>query len=179
MKWRCSILVWLTAIGALALAACGGGLADRVTTGSGQVITEQRDFADFTAVDVRNVFEAEIVQSDSFNFSITADDNVLAHVIVSRDEATLRIRLEPRLYRHITMKIKIAMPDLRELDLRGASRVTVKGFESSRDLDIDISGASSLTGDIKAGGVTIEALGASRVTLAGSASTLTDSAWST
>ncbi len=122
---------------------------------------------------LRNVFEAEIVKSDSFNITITADDNILERIKISQDEATLIMRLESRLYRHITMKIEIAMPNLRGLDLDGSSRVTVKGFESSDDFHIDISGASSLNGDIKAGDVIIETSGASAVTLEGSARTLT------
>ena len=172
MKWGFTVLVWLTVMGALILAACDGGHGHRRTTGSGHVVTEEKNFAGFTTVDLRNVFEAEIAQSDSFIITITADDNILEHIKVSQDEATLKIRLEPRLYRHITMKIEISMPDLQGLDLGGLSRVTVKGFESSRDFHIDISGASSLNGDIKAGGVIIEASGASTVTLEGSASTL-------
>ncbi len=173
MKWGFILLVWLTVIGTLALAACDRGNEIRRTIGSGHVVTEEKNFTNFTTVDVRNVFQVEIVQSDSFNITITADDNILEHINFSQDEATLKIRLASRLYTHITMKIEIAMPDLRGLDLGELSRVTVKGFESSPDLHIDISGASSLTGDIKAGNVIIEASGASTVTLEGSASTLT------
>ncbi len=173
MKRGFIVLVWLTVISALVLAACGDGHGHRRITGSGHVVTEEKNFADFTTVDVRNVFQVEIVQSDSFNITITADDNLLEHTKVSQDEATLKIRFESRLYRHITMRVEIAMPDLRGLDLNGLSRVTVKGFESSNDFRIDISGASSLNGDITAGDVIIETSGASTVTLEGSASALT------
>ena len=173
MKSRFVVLVGLIVIGALAVAACGGGHGHRRVTGSGHVVTEEKNFANFTAVDLRNVFEAEIVKSDSFNITVTADDNILERIKVSQDEATLEIRLEPRLYRHITMKVEIGMPDLRGLDLNGLSLVTVKGFESSDDFHIELSGVSSLNGDIKAGDVIIVASGASTVKLEGSASTLT------
>ena len=177
MKRGFIVLVWLTVIGALVLAACDGGHGGSFVIGSGHVVTEEEDFANFTAVDIRNVFEAEIVQSDSFNITVTADDNILDRIDVSQNEAALTIHVEPRLYRHITMKIEIAMPDLRGLDLRGSSLVTVKGFESAHaspsDLTIDLTDRSSLNGDIKAGDVIIEASGASTVKLEGSASTLT------
>ena len=173
MKRRLLVLILVAVVGALLAAACGGGNGHRNITGSGHVVIEEKNFADFTTVDVRNVFEAEIVQADSFNITITADDNIIERIEVSQDEATLKIRFPSHIYRHVTMKVEIAMPDLRGLELDGLSRVIVKGFETSDDFHIDLSGASSLNGDIKAGGVVLEASGASTVTLEGSASTLT------
>ncbi len=65
------------------------------------------------------------------------------------------------------------MPDLSGLNVDGLSNVTVTGFKSSQDFKLDISGASTLNGDLEAGDVVIKARGASRVTLEGSANTLT------
>jgi len=80
MKRGFIVLVWLTVIGTLVLAACGDGHGHRRITGSGHVVTEEKNFADFTTVILRNVFEAEIVKSDSFNITITADDNILERI---------------------------------------------------------------------------------------------------
>ncbi len=171
MKMRLFVLVLLAVVGALLAAACGYGHGS--TSGSGHIVTEQRDFTDFTALDVGNIFDTEVVQSDSFSITITADDNVLERVKVSKDGEELKLRLERRRYHHITLTAKIAMPVLSGLELDGLSRVTVTGFKSSQDLHLDLSEASSLTGDMEAGDVVIEASDASAVTLAGSASTLT------
>ena len=80
MKRGFIILVWLTVLGALAVTACDGGHGHRRITGSGHVVTEERNFANFATVVLRNVFEAEIVKSDSFNITITADDNILERI---------------------------------------------------------------------------------------------------
>ncbi len=171
-RMRLFVFLSLAVVGALLAAACGDVGHGR-TAGSGHIVTEQRDFAEFTALDVKNIFDIEIVQSDSFSVTITADDNVQERVEVSQDGEELKIRLERRRYHYITLKVKIAMPVLTGLNLDGLSRVTVTGFKSSQDFHLDLSEASSLSGSMEAGDVVIEASDASAVTLAGSASTLT------
>ncbi len=170
MKRRLFVLILLAVVGALLAAACYG---HRGITGSGHIITEEKDFSDFSVVDVENIFKIEIVQSDSFSIAITGDDNILDRIKVSKDEETLKIRLKPRRFHHVSLKAVIAMPDLSGLNLVGLSDVTVTGFKSSRDFQLDLSGASSLDGDLEAGDVVIKASRSSRVTLEGSASTLT------
>ena len=172
MKRRLSVLILAAVVGALLAAACTGH-GHRGITGSGHIITEQKDFSGFTVVDAENIFNTEIIQSDSFGIAITGDDNILDRVKVSEEEGTLKLRLERRRFHHINLKAVIAMPNLSGLNLDGISNVTVTGFKSSQDLNLDLSGASSLSGDLEAGNVVIEASGASRVILQGSASTLT------
>jgi hypothetical protein len=59
------------------------------------------------------------------------------------------------------------MPELTGLDLSGASWVDITGFASSNDLDIELSGASNLQGDIEAGNIRFNLSGASRINLTG------------
>jgi hypothetical protein len=51
--------------------------------GSGELVTEEKDFTDFTIVEVGWSFEVEISQSDSYSINITADDNMLDYIEVS------------------------------------------------------------------------------------------------
>jgi len=53
--------------------------------------------------------------------------------------------------------------------LSGISYGTVTGFRSSQALDVDLSGSSSLNGDIEAGDARFNVSGSSQVTLTGSA----------
>ena len=169
------------------LAGCVGG----VVTGSGNLVTEEMDFSGFTRVEAGYAFEVEITQSDSYSFSITADDNLFEYIQVSKEGETLKIGRKPALsYISTTLRAKITMPDLYELSLSGATRGTVQGFSSSHDFILDLSGASSLdmvemsagdvefdisgasrvTGDITAGDAEFDVSGASTVQLEGSAS---------
>ncbi len=139
-------------------------------TGTGDVITEEKDFADFTHVDVGSAFEVEITRSDSFSVIISADESLFDLVEVSRVGETLKIYLKPR---HFftdftlgtkTLKAEITMPALYGLQLSGASKGAITGFKSLEDFSLGVSGASSLeTVGIAVGDAKFEVSGASKV----------------
>jgi len=152
----------------------------RGLVGSGNLETEEYAFADFTAVEIDSAFEFQIEQSSSYSINVTTDDNVMDYVQVSKDGQTLKIGLRtglrigsvtlsigfgifPRL-ESVTLKASVTMPQLRELTVSGASRGTVSEFSSTEDLNVKVSGASRVTGDITAGDAAIDVSGASRVT---------------
>ena len=143
--------------------------------GSGNVVTEEMALADFSAVEAANAFEVEITQSDTFAVTIRVDDNILDLLDVSKEGDTLRLRLERgvSLRGDVTLEASITMPALDGLELSGASRASVSGFRSTDQLDIVLSGASTLDGDLEAGQTDIDASGASRVVLEGSATEAT------
>ncbi len=143
------------------------GCVGRAVKGSGNLDTEEFNFSDFTRVEVSHAFEVELVQSGSYSVSITADDNLFDDYIrVSKDGETLKISLKPAFsYTFATLRARITMPDLYELDLSGATHGTVQGFSSSHDFILDLSGASSLDmSDMSAGDIEFDISGASRVT---------------
>jgi hypothetical protein len=141
-----------------------------VLVGSGNLATEQYPFGNFTRVEISSAFEFEIKESDSYGVNVTADDNVIEHVQVSQEGQTLKIRLARVLsLRLVTLRVTVNMPRLHSLAVSGASRGTVGGFSSTEGLDITVSGASRVTGDITAGDVEFDVSGASTVQLEGSA----------
>ena len=143
------------------LMGCIGG----VVKGSGNLATEEFNFSDFTRVEVGSAFEVEIARSDSYSVSITADDNLFDYILVSKQGTTLKIRLKTASYISTTTRAKITMPQIRGLNLSGATRGTVSGFSSTENVDIEVSGASSLDlMDISAGYVKFDISGASKVT---------------
>lgn len=154
----------------LALKGWPGGLI-----GSGNLENQEYGFADFTEVDIGSAFEFEVKQSGSYGINITADDNVMDYVQVSKDGQTLKIGLRTGLGIFLgpvsaTLRASVTMPQLNGLTASGASHGTVSGFSSTEDLDITVSGASRVTGDITAGNVEFGISGASNIQLEGSAS---------
>ena len=147
-------------------AGCGG-----VFTGSGNLETKEYTFTDFTSVEISSAFEFDISQSSSYGVSITADDNVLEKVEVTKEGNALKIGLKtmPRLG-PATLKAEVTMPQLHGLVVSGASRGTISDFSSAENLDITVSGASKVTGDITAGDAEFDISGASTIQLEGSAS---------
>jgi hypothetical protein len=144
------------------LAGCVGG----VVKGSGNLNTQEFNFSDFARVEVGYAFEVEITQSSSYSISITADDNLFDYILVSKQGTTLKIRLEPtKHYAFTKLQTKITMPQLDGLGFSGATRGTVSGFNSTENMDIEVSGASSLNlVEMAAGDVEFDISGASRVT---------------
>lgn len=152
----------------IALRGWPGGLV-----GSGNLETEEYAFTDFTEVEISSAFEFEIEQSSSYGISVTADDNIMEYVQVSQVGQTLKIglgRFGP--IGLVTLRASVAMPELLGLTISGATRGTISGFSSTEDLDIGVSGASRVTGDITAGNVDFEISGASTIQLEGSASNM-------
>jgi hypothetical protein len=138
--------------------------------GSGNLETETYAFTDFTEVEIGSAFEFEVNQSSSYSINITADDNVMDYVRVSQDGQTLKIGLRRFLsLGPVTLRASVTMPQLHGLTASGASRGTVSDFSSTEDLDITVSGASRLTGDITTGDVDFGISGASTIQLEGSA----------
>lgn len=165
---------------------------------TGKLITEEKDFSDFTEVDVEGVFDIEIVKSDSFSVTISGDEGFFDYIAVEKEGDTLKISLDPRhTFTDFTLAAKaltakITMPALHRLRLAGASTGTIKGFKSSEDFRLEVSGASSVdmddievnsakfeisgaskvTGSMEAGNVELKVSGASGVELEGSADTI-------
>jgi RNA polymerase sigma factor (sigma-70 family) len=139
--------------------------------GSGKAVTKEMDLADFTAVDVRSVFRIEITQADKFRTAITADDNLFPYIKVVKEGSTLRISLDTK-EKSIsakTLKATITMPALEAVTLGGASQVTFKGFKSAKRFKAKVTSASRLNGEIEADQLNLDAIGAGRATLKGSA----------
>ena len=138
--------------------------------GSGNLETEEYAFTNFTEVEISSAFDFEINQSSSYNISVTADDNVMEYVQVSQVGQTLKIGLRTvTWFGPVTLRASVTMPELRGLTVSGASRGDIYDFSSTEDLDITVSGASRVNGDITAGNIEFDISGASTVQLEGSA----------
>jgi hypothetical protein len=140
-------------------------------TGSGNVVTQEEPISGFDKVDISQSFEVDISQGENFSVIIRVDDNLVEHLQVVKQGNTLKIGLKPnRNYnvRNATMEAEVTMPELTGLDLSGASRATIAGFKSSNDLSVDLSGSSSLVGDIEAAKTNFDLSGGSDANLSGS-----------
>ncbi len=137
-----------------------------VVTGSGETVTWEMDFADFTKIDAGYSFDIEVMQADTFLVIITIDEALNEYLKVDQRGDTLRIGLEPgTVYTNTRQEATINLPDLRRLELSGASRATVSGFSTSHSVDYELSGASNLElNDIKAGDTSLNLSGASEAT---------------
>jgi hypothetical protein len=167
LKFRMLVVL----LGLALLAGCGLVEATSIT-GSGNIVTQEETFTGFDKVEVSHAFKVNISQGDSFGVVVRVDDNLVKHLQVVRQGSTLKIGLKPGLrlnIRRATREAEVTMPELTGLDLSGASHGTISGFRSTKALDVDVSGASQLLGNIETGDAQFNVSGASQVNLSGSA----------
>jgi len=131
----------------------------------GELITQEMEYSDFTAVDVSSAFHCVIMQDTVYRVIISADEKIFDKINVTKTGSTLRIRTEPNTITASAPTATIRMPNLAKLVLSGASIGKISFFNSSDSLSIELSGASILKmEDINVGDVEIELSGASTLT---------------
>lgn len=136
--------------------------------GSGVIVTVEKDFTDFSRLDISYAFECDITRSDSYSTVLRVDDNIVEYLNVIKEGDTLKIYLDPNYtYEDVTLEADITMPDLEAVDLSGASEAVVTGFDFEHIFEVELSGASSVTGSMNLGMVKFDLSGASEITLEG------------
>ena len=134
--------------------------------GSGDEITLTPNVSGFDSLEIGHAFEVDIIQSQTYSLAIDIDDNLEEYLIVDDSGGTLVLALEEgRNYTNVTLRAQISMPELSSLELSGASNANFTQFNSSSPFDLKASGASEVSGDIKAGDVSIEFVGGQRCTI--------------
>lgn len=142
--------------------------------GSGDMVTREERITGFDAIDASHAFKLDVRQGESYSVVIRIDDNLLDYLVVEKQGNTLRIGLKPTLsLRSHRAEAEVVMPELTGLELSGASRADITGFDSAAPLRIRLSGASQVDGDIRTGDTHIDVSGASQVELVGSGADLT------
>jgi len=160
------------AVAALLLARCSVITGPSVT-GSGNLVTKQYPFTNFTGVSAGSVFDVTVKPGTTPGVSLTVDDNLVEYLDVSTSGDRLNLRLKSNTnVRNATLKAVVTVPELTSLDLSGASKGRLEGCRSAKKLDIDVSGASRLEGDLESGDMHMGLSGASHASLKGTAGNL-------
>jgi hypothetical protein len=162
-----------TTVGGETTTTSGGTPTPTTIVASG--VTETRDFplADFTGVDVSS-FEVTITRADAFAVSVTADDNVFDRLVVEVREGVLHLGLvEGTTIEDATeLSATVGMPELTSLDGSGGAILTAGGFQTDVDRDVELSGASQLTSELRAAELSLDVSGGGLATLSGTAASL-------
>jgi len=130
------------------------------------------DFRNFQAIEISSAFIVDIEQGDQYKVLAKGDQRDLRDVkiyqngdklyIAYEDENLLK-RLKDREY----LKFKIIVPSLNELELSGASKVYLYGFDQER-MHFDLGGAAFAKAQVNVDDLEIDLSGASEMELTGS-----------
>jgi hypothetical protein len=155
------VILILSLISIVVLTGCQGlGYA----SGSGKLVNRNYDFSGFNSLEINNSFEYEITQSNSYNVSISCRENIVPYLDIRVSGKKLIVGLKPGFNTHGDLNAEISVPEMNRLEISGASKGSARGFKSTGDLSIAISGASQLDTDIEAGQTDIQISGSSKLT---------------
>lgn len=145
MKTIATILV-LSLVGLSTLIACDGNIfSGTPLKGSGNIVTVSRPLSGFTGIDAGGAIEVLVTAQEDFKVEVEADDNVQDHIKTTIADGILRIYMEDKYsYSNTTVRVRVSMPDLKLLDISGASNAKVAKVKAD-DLVVDVSGASKVT----------------------------------
>lgn len=139
-------------------------------TSSGGYNTEY-DFTDFNSIEIGSVFNIEVVQGDDWEVSLSGRDEDVKDVVIRKMDKTLNVNFSRDISRwdhdREEIRVYIRMPELDAINLSGAAKGYVNGFDHYR-MDINLSGAASAEMDLKLKDVKINLAGTSRLNLYGS-----------
>jgi hypothetical protein len=152
-------------------AACGhttistGGSEDRVE-GSGNRKSERREVAGFDRLIIEGAYGVEVVCGPAPSLEIEADDNLLPLIRAEVEGGRLRVRSERGMSTRELPRLRITVPDVREIELPGASEFSLTGVRNE-SLKISVPGASKLRAEGETGRLEVALSGAGLIDVEG------------
>jgi len=136
--------------------------------------TRTLSYTDFTGVSVGWGMRLDVTQSSSYSVQVTGDPDDLQDLKVEKRGKTLTFSMDRAFGWHHRgrISVSISMPTLTELDLSGGSNAHISMDTAGKSFSADLSGGSSLLGDLKCADASFELSGGSEVGIAGQGSNL-------
>jgi len=138
------------------------------------LIDDQYGLDNFNAIDLQGIFDCRIEQGDSFAVVMEGDAKEKDRYEVYKNGSTLVIDYrEKRRYfwkrnpldgREV--RIRITLPELRDLEVRGGGKLVFKGFDED-EMNLKFTGAVLASGEVTADRLSVELTGASMLDLDG------------
>lgn len=162
----------IATIVALLLGSCkfeGNAFGESIT-GSGKVVSKERNLANFTKIEIKKGLDCEVVQSSNFKVVVEADDNLQEGITTTVENGTLVITSKYNRYHNVESKnIKVFMPLVSGLETVSGSSLRTVGVIKGNDIHLKSSSGSSLTADLESEKVLLESSSGSTLKASGKA----------
>ena len=117
--------------------------------GSGNIVENRYAYTDFTSIKASYTCDLTVMKGDDFSIVIQCDDNIVPYLETSLSGNILNISLSSGyLFTNIEFEATVVMPELKYLNVSGASSATTTGFENNGDFNLIVSGASDANIDM-------------------------------
>ncbi|MDB5135677.1 MAG: hypothetical protein JWP37_2280 [Mucilaginibacter sp.] len=164
-KLYLNAILFIAVVSVTILSSCRFGCVK----GSGHQVTETRKGGDFVKIEISGGFKVNLKQDSSLSMTITADDNLMKYIKSSVDGGRLHVYTKKNLCGSGEIVINIGVKNLEEIKASGAVDINSDGKLNTKDLSLQLNGASKVNMDLNAANVTTEGNGASEITLKGQA----------
>lgn len=155
------------------LIGCDSVTDNESIKGSGNIITIEESFADFSIIEAGSSFDVNISKGSAFSVTIRIDDNLEQYLDLSQEAKSLKIFLKEGInYEDVTLEAKIILPDIEGVNFSGATNSLISGFELNHGISLALSGASRLSTNIYATNITMNISGASNLILNGESTSI-------
>lgn len=130
--------------------------------GSGVVKTEKREVSGFKKIEISKAINVEVVAQKDFNVDVETDENLFEYIKTEVSGDTLKIYSVQKIRPSTKTRILIAMPELIDADISGASKLSASNINTDY-LNIGISGAAivELSGEVNK--LNIDSSGAAKI----------------
>ncbi|MFT7632109.1 MAG: hypothetical protein ACI87E_003158 [Mariniblastus sp.] len=146
-----------------ALAGCNLSFNSGVK-GSGVSKSEARDAQDFQEIELEGVGTVNVNVGQEFGVEITTDDNLLVLIETTVKDGVLTIRTKESISPTSDLIYEISLPTLSKVKVSGAASIDLRDVAGST-LEIEVNGASTITGTGTVDDLGIEVNGASSANL--------------
>ncbi|GAB3326735.1 hypothetical protein GCM10027299_26120 [Larkinella ripae] len=167
-------LVSAAVLSVAAISPSGSQLVDIMNNLTVQEETRTFTVSNFDKLDLGSAFTIHVTRGSGYKVTASGRasdlEDLEARVVSNELQVRYKDKLGNRNRQRVT--INISLPDLKAVEFSGASRSDVTGFRNLKELDVDISGASTSTIEVDAERLQVDLSGASNVTLTGQAKRL-------
>lgn len=141
--------------------------------GSGKIIDDELKLEGFSSLNVKGPFVVEVTQARDFQVILSTDDNLLNRVRFSLERQTLNLSIQaPATFFPTSLKLKVGMPDLNNINLSESARAVVNGFTNIDALTVFLAGKSTLNSAMEVNTIELNLSGASEIFLQGKAQSI-------
>jgi hypothetical protein len=155
------VAIAIIVIALLAVGVLPGSQSPFGHVGSGNVITQQFNLTDFSAVSASHGFNVQITQGTTYSVKVSTDDNLQQYLDVRKEDSTLYVELKPGGYQTTQLRAEITMPTIKNIQLSGGTIVNAQNLTLNDTLGIDLSGGSQVTMTGQATDLTLSGSGGS------------------
>ncbi len=147
------------------LQSCAFKTVTNAIVGSGTIVEKEHTVEPFERLVVGSIMQVTVKMGEQPRIVVRADDNLVDRVQVTQSGKEVTVSLEPNLrVRRASISVEVTTPELQQLTLRGASRVTFDAFRTDA-LEVKITGAAKVAGRLSANRLTIDSSGATKLEL--------------